>query len=166
MPAVFLTLAWVRCVWEDDVLIQAETWRDCHDYPHYRFQCSFLSQSVLCHIQVETVQYKNINFTTWDVSGRNKIRPYDLIPHFTSRPGCGDIITKTRPESSSWLIRMTAIAFLKRRYPLLPLCSLNKQDELHRLMRENELQNTVLLVLANKQGPLFFMTGNRRFIRV
>lgn len=61
---------------------------------------------------------------------------------------------------------MTAIAFLKRRYPLLPLCSLNKQDELHRLMRENELQNTVLLVLANKQGPLFFMTGNRRFIRV
>lgn len=35
---------------------------------------------VLCHLtasgfNVETVEYKNVNFTVWDVGGQSKIRP-------------------------------------------------------------------------------------------
>merc|ERR1712107_810968 len=51
-----------RCCREDHDPVQAQAWRDCHHYSHY-------------WVHVETVEYKNICFTVWDVGGQDKIRP-------------------------------------------------------------------------------------------
>jgi GTPase SAR1 family protein len=34
-----------------------------------------LPPSLRCRFNVETVEYKNISFTVWDVGGQDKIRP-------------------------------------------------------------------------------------------
>lgn len=70
---------------------------------------------------VETVEYKNISFTVWDVGGQDKIRP--LWRHYFQNTqgewrGCGPqerlevpsapILTPTaRQVSSSWLTATT-----------------------------------------------------------
>nr|CAX72019.1 ADP-ribosylation factor 1-like protein [Schistosoma japonicum] len=76
---------------------------------------------------VETLQYKNINLTVWDVGGQDKIRP--LWRHyFQNTQGLIFVVDSNDSER----IREAA-------------------DELHRMLREDELRDAVLLVLANKQ---------------
>ncbi|GAB1598240.1 ADP-ribosylation factor 4-like [Argonauta hians] len=76
---------------------------------------------------VETVEYKNINFTVWDVGGQDRIRP--LWRHyFQNTQGLIFVIDSNDRE------RMTEAA-----------------DELQKMLSEDELKDAVLLVFANKQ---------------
>ncbi|KAJ2089842.1 Arf GTPase arf1 [Coemansia sp. RSA 986] len=76
---------------------------------------------------VETVEYKNISFTVWDVGGQDKIRP--LWRHyFQNTQGIIFVV------DSNDLDRMN-----------------EARDELQRMLNEDELRNAALLVFANKQ---------------
>jgi len=76
---------------------------------------------------VETVEYKNICFTVWDVGGQDKIRP--LWRHyFQNTQGLIFVVDSNDRE------RIT-----------------EAQDELQKMLQEDELREAVLLVFANKQ---------------
>ncbi|EEC09976.1 ADP ribosylation factor 79F, putative [Ixodes scapularis] len=74
---------------------------------------------------VETVEYKNICFTVWDVGGQDKIRP--LWRHYFQN-------TQVCPFSILWPV-------------LMPICLCPFVGQLN----EDELRDAVLLVFANKQ---------------
>ena len=76
---------------------------------------------------VETVEYKNICFTVWDVGGQDKIRP--LWRHYFQNTQ-GLIFVVDSNDSN----RIDAA-----------------RDELHRMLQEDELRDSILLVFANKQ---------------
>jgi len=76
---------------------------------------------------VETVEYKNINFTVWDVGGQDKIRP--LWRHyFQNTQGLIFVVDSNDKE------RITEAA-----------------EELNKMLNEDELRDAALLVFANKQ---------------
>ncbi|XP_078486140.1 ADP-ribosylation factor 2 [Ciona intestinalis] len=76
---------------------------------------------------VETVEYKNISFTVWDVGGQDKIRP--LWRHyFQNTQGLIFVVDSNDCE------RLT-----------------EAQEELTRMVNEDELRDAALLVFANKQ---------------
>ncbi|BBN07518.1 protein MpARFD2 [Marchantia polymorpha subsp. ruderalis] len=75
---------------------------------------------------VETVQYKNINFTVWDVGGQHKIRQLWKY-YFSGIQGLIFVVDSTDKE------RIT-----------------EARDELHNLINDPELSHVTLLVLANK----------------
>ena len=71
---------------------------------------------------VETVEYKNISFTVWDVGGQDKIPP--LWRHyFQNTQGLIFLVDSNDRE----------------------------REELMRMLAEDELRDAVLLVFANKQ---------------
>ncbi|OMJ22500.1 ADP-ribosylation factor 1, partial [Smittium culicis] len=76
---------------------------------------------------VETVEYKNINFTVWDVGGQDKIRPLWRY-YFQNTQGIIFVIDSNDRERVN-----------------------EARDELHQLLNEDELRDSLLLVLANKQ---------------
>ncbi|XP_054632554.1 ADP-ribosylation factor 4-like [Dunckerocampus dactyliophorus] len=76
---------------------------------------------------VETVEYKNISFTVWDVGGQDKIRP--LWRHyFQNTQGLIFVVDSNDRE------RLAEAA-----------------DELSKMLQEQELKDAILLVFANKQ---------------
>ncbi|XP_067685220.1 ADP-ribosylation factor 4-like [Haliotis asinina] len=76
---------------------------------------------------VETVEYKNISFTVWDVGGQDKIRP--LWRHyFQNTQGLIFVVDSNDSE------RLT-----------------EAKDELIKMLQEDELRESVVLVFANKQ---------------
>ncbi|XP_050204629.1 ADP-ribosylation factor 1-like isoform X1 [Mercurialis annua] len=76
---------------------------------------------------VETVDYKNVSFTVWDVGGQDKIRP--LWRHyFQNTQGLIFVVDSNDRERIS-----------------------EARDELHRMLSEEELRVATLLVFANKQ---------------
>lgn len=76
---------------------------------------------------VETVEYKNICFTVWDVGGQDKIRP--LWRHyFQNTQGLIFVVDSNDRER---------------------ICE--AQDELQKMLSEDELRDAVLLLFANKQ---------------
>ncbi|XP_046373156.1 ADP-ribosylation factor 2-like [Haliotis cracherodii] len=76
---------------------------------------------------VETVEYKNISFTVWDVGGQDKIRP--LWRHyFQNTQGLIFVVDSNDRERLQ-----------------------EARDELNRMLNEDELREAVLLVFANKQ---------------
>uniref|UniRef100_A0A8R7PWJ6 ADP-ribosylation factor n=1 Tax=Triticum urartu TaxID=4572 RepID=A0A8R7PWJ6_TRIUA len=76
---------------------------------------------------VETVEYKNISFTVWDVGGQDKIRP--LWRHyFQNTQGLIFVVDSNDRERV-----------------------VEARDELHRMLNEDELRDAVLLVLALQQ---------------
>ncbi|KAI9225135.1 putative ADP-ribosylation factor [Blastocladiella britannica] len=76
---------------------------------------------------VETVEYKNISFTVWDVGGQDKIRP--LWRHyFQNTQGIIFVVDSNDRERIN-----------------------EARDELQRMLNEDELRNAILLVFANKQ---------------
>ncbi|KAL0454613.1 UNVERIFIED_CONTAM: ADP-ribosylation factor 2 [Sesamum latifolium] len=92
---------------------------------------------------VETVEYKNISFTVWDVGGQDKGTPF-----CTSGKGC----------ISSYIYLTTVEALLPEHEGLIFVVDSNDRDrvveardELHRMLNEDELRDAVLLVFANKQ---------------
>jgi ADP-ribosylation factor protein 1 len=76
---------------------------------------------------VETVEYKNISFTCWDVGGRDKIRA--LWRHYYQNTQALIFVVDSNDRD-----RMD-----------------HAKDELQRMLQEDELQDCVLLVFANKQ---------------
>ncbi|CAO3593099.1 unnamed protein product [Absidia cylindrospora] len=76
---------------------------------------------------VETVEYKNISFTVWDVGGQDKIRP--LWRHyFQNTEGIIFVVDSNNCD-----------------------CVSEARDELQRMLNEDELRDSLLLVFANKQ---------------
>eukprot|EP00483_Globobulimina_turgida_P002736 UN02741 len=80
---------------------------------------------------VENVEYKNLKFTVWDVGGQQTIR--QLWKHYYSNT---DGIIFVLDANDTKRIRGNEH------------CA---KEELHRLMNEAELEQCILLVLANKQ---------------
>lgn len=78
---------------------------------------------------VETVEYRNLKFTVWDVGGQSKLRP--LWRHY---------YTGTQ-----------ALIFVVDSNDTDPDRMELAQQELHRLLQNDELHDAVVLVLANKQ---------------
>ncbi|KAL3523574.1 hypothetical protein ACH5RR_016408 [Cinchona calisaya] len=76
---------------------------------------------------VETVEYKNISFTVWDVGGQDKIRP--LWRHYFHNTLGLVFVVDSNDRDHVFEAR----------------------DELHRMLNEDELRDVVLLVFANKQ---------------
>ncbi|GFO37894.1 ADP-ribosylation factor 1 [Plakobranchus ocellatus] len=76
---------------------------------------------------VETVEYKNISFTVWDVGGQDKIRP--LWRHyFQNTQGLIFVVDSNDRERIG-----------------------EAKEEIMRMLNEDELRNAKLLVFANKQ---------------
>ncbi|XP_019856719.1 PREDICTED: uncharacterized protein LOC100633329 [Amphimedon queenslandica] len=76
---------------------------------------------------VETVEYKNISFTVWDVGGQDKIRP--LWRHyFQNTQGLIFVVDSNDRERAT-----------------------EAKEELARMLNEDELRDACLLVFANKQ---------------
>ncbi|XP_015916300.1 ADP-ribosylation factor 4 [Parasteatoda tepidariorum] len=76
---------------------------------------------------VETVEYKNICFTVWDVGGQDKIRP--LWRHyFQNTEGLIFVVDSNDRDRIA-----------------------EAQDELSKMLKEDELSEAVLLIFANKQ---------------
>jgi len=76
---------------------------------------------------VETVEYKNISFTVWDVGGQDKIRP--LWRHyFQNTQGLIFVVDSNDRERVG-----------------------EARDELQRMLSEDELKDATLLIFANKQ---------------
>eukprot|EP00931_Biecheleriopsis_adriatica_P093769 TRINITY_DN6748_c0_g1_i1.p1 TRINITY_DN6748_c0_g1~~TRINITY_DN6748_c0_g1_i1.p1 ORF type:complete len:549 (+),score=106.15 TRINITY_DN6748_c0_g1_i1:48-1649(+) len=76
---------------------------------------------------VETVEYKNISFTVWDVGGQDKIRP--LWRHYYEGTNGLIFVVDSNDRERVELAR----------------------EELHSILREDAMQGVVLLVFANKQ---------------
>lgn len=76
---------------------------------------------------METISYKNVNLTAWDVGGRDKIRP--LYRHyFANTQALIYVIDSNHRERIS-----------------------EARDELNIMLKEDQLRDVILLVLANKQ---------------
>jgi ADP-ribosylation factor protein 1 len=76
---------------------------------------------------VETVEYKNLKFTMWDVGGQDKLRP--LWRHyFQNTNGVIFVVDSNDKERVG-----------------------QSRDELQKMLAEDELREAVLLVFANKQ---------------
>ncbi|XP_002731162.1 uncharacterized protein LOC100371958 [Saccoglossus kowalevskii] len=83
---------------------------------------------------VETVEHKGISFTTWDVGGRGKIRP--LYRHYyANTDGIVFVIDSSDRERFS-----------------------EAKEEMERLIGEDELRESAILVVANKQDLANAMT--------
>eukprot|EP00483_Globobulimina_turgida_P000368 UN00368 len=90
---------------------------------------------------VEQVEYKNINFTVWDVGGQDKIRP--LWRHYyRNTQGIIFVVDSADRER----IDDTADKSQHGYNMTLPA-----KEELHSMLQDDELSDAVLLVLANKQ---------------
>uniref|UniRef100_A0A667ZN23 ARF GTPase 5 n=1 Tax=Myripristis murdjan TaxID=586833 RepID=A0A667ZN23_9TELE len=82
---------------------------------------------ILMGFNVETVEYKNICFTVWDVGGQDKIRP--LWRHyFQNTQGLIFVVDSNDKERVA-----------------------ESAEELSKMLQEDELRDAVLLVFANKQ---------------
>merc|ERR1711907_918183 len=76
---------------------------------------------------VETVEYKNISFTVWDVGGQDKIRP--LWRHYyQGTQGLIFVVDSNDRDRAQ-----------------------DAQEELMKMLNEDEMRDAVLLVFANKQ---------------
>ncbi|PVD30194.1 hypothetical protein C0Q70_09456 [Pomacea canaliculata] len=83
---------------------------------------------------VETVNYKNLHLTVWDIGGRDKMRP--LIRHYY--PGTDALIFVVDSGDRERLSYVT--------------------EELHNILREYELEGVPVAIMANKQDLANCMT--------
>jgi small GTP-binding protein len=82
---------------------------------------------IISGFNVETVEYKNIQFTVWDVGGQDKIRP--LWRHyFQNTQGIIFVVDSNDRDRV-----------------------VEAREELQRMLNEDELRDAILLVFANKQ---------------
>merc|ERR1712070_1124361 len=76
---------------------------------------------------VEKVEYKNINFTVWDIGGQDKIRKLWRY-YYQNTQGLIFVVDSNDRESIE-----------------------DARDELAKMLSEDEMRDAVLLVIANKQ---------------
>eukprot|EP01084_Bolivina_argentea_P183966 317382_1 len=91
---------------------------------------------------VETVEYKNINFTVWDVGGQDKIRP--LWKHYYQNTQGIIFVVDSNDRERICDVNGVQSGLKYDRDD-------NARDELHRMLAEDELRDAVLLIFANKQ---------------
>ncbi|CAM8940703.1 unnamed protein product [Rhodiola kirilowii] len=93
----------------------------------YKFKLGEIATTIpAIGFNVETVEYKNISSTIWDVGGQDKIRP--LWRHyFQNTQGLIFVVDNNDRDRV-----------------------VEARDELHRMLTECDLRDAVLLVLANK----------------
>eukprot|EP01084_Bolivina_argentea_P073975 134209_1 len=96
---------------------------------------------------VETVEYKNINFTVWDVGGQHKIRP--LWRHYYANTQAVIFVVDSNDVER---VDGTGAG------PSLDMEDTAKQ-ELHRVLADDELKDAAVLVFANKQDLPNAMTA-------
>merc|ERR1719208_318496 len=84
---------------------------------------------------VETVEYKNLSFTVWDIGGQDKIRP--LWRHYYQGTHGLIFVVDSNDRDRSDLAR----------------------EELTKTLNEDEMRDAVLLVFANKQDLPNAMTA-------
>jgi len=85
---------------------------------------------------VETIEYKRLQFTVWDVGGQNKIRP--LWRHYyQNTQGIIFVVDSNDRERIE-----------------------ESRQELHGMLNEDELRDAILLVFANKQDLPNAMKAN------
>ena len=90
------------------------------------------------------MEYKNIQFTVWDVGGQDKIRP--LWRHyFQNTQGIIFVVDSNDRDRV-----------------------VEAREELQRMLNEDELRDALLLVFANKQDlpvcfPLWWTSAGRRY---
>ena len=85
---------------------------------------------------VETVEYKNISFTVWDIGGQDKIRSLWRL-YYQETQGLIFVVDSSDRERVA-----------------------EAKNELFRLLKEEELQDAVLLIFANKQDLPNRMTSS------
>ncbi|XP_078656668.1 E3 ubiquitin-protein ligase TRIM23-like [Branchiostoma floridae x Branchiostoma belcheri] len=90
-------------------------------------QDEFMQTIPTIGFNVETVEYKNLKFTIWDVGGKPKLRP--LWKHYY-----------LNTQAVIFVVDSVDCARIDEAY-----------DELSKLLAEKELREAVLLVFANKQ---------------
>ncbi|XP_035699322.1 E3 ubiquitin-protein ligase TRIM23-like [Branchiostoma floridae] len=90
-------------------------------------QDEFMQTIPTIGFNVETVEYKNLKFTIWDVGGKPKLRP--LWKHYY-----------LNTQAVIFVVDSADCARIDETY-----------DELSKLLAEKELREAVLLVFANKQ---------------
>ncbi len=125
---------WFSSLRQDDDSVQAEAGRGGHHHPHNVSECLLVWLRVAhlcppCHsgFNVESVQYKNISFTVWDVGGQDKIRP--LWRHYyEDAQGVIFVVDSNDPGRFG-----------------------EARGELQSMLNEAELRDAALLVYANKQ---------------
>lgn len=130
----------IGCGRKDDHPVQAETRRDRDHHSHNRYVLTIIifqkalgrsrvrgSYVYIAGFNVETVEYKNIQFTVWDVGGQDKIRP--LWRHyFQNTQGIIFVVDSNDRDRV-----------------------VEAREELQRMLNEDELRDALLLVFANKQ---------------
>lgn len=98
--------------------------------------------------QVETVQYKSLTMVTWDVGGRDKIRP--LWRHYYQSGNGTQGPSLVAPHLPHSYNRDAGLIFV------VDSNDRERMDEaaqeLAKILREDELRDVKLLVLCNKQG--------------
>jgi len=95
--------------------------------PEYRYPNTQYWRPFFSGFNVETVEYKNIQFTVWDVGGQDKIRP--LWRHyFQNTQGIIFVVDSNDRDRV-----------------------VEAREELQRMLNEDELRDAILLVFANKQ---------------
>ena len=85
---------------------------------------------------VETVQYKRLTFTMWDIGGQDKIRP--LWRHYYDGTDAVIFVVDANDRDRADLVT----------------------SELHKMLAAPELQDSALLILANKQDLPQSMTAS------
>lgn len=115
---------------------------------------------------VETVTYKNVKFNVWDVGGQDKIRP--LWRHYfsgTLRPipleAQTSLLAMSRRPSSPAPMSSAANLSLYQQIGTQGLIFVvdssdrnrmeEARQELHRIINDREMKDSLLLVFANKQ---------------
>ena len=84
---------------------------------------------------VETVEYKNLNFTVWDVGGQDKIRPLWRYYYQGTNALIYVVDSNDRDRTE------------------------DAREELMKMLNEDEMRDAVLLVFANKQDLPNAMTA-------
>lgn len=99
----------------------------CATYPVTDILTAIFLTHLPSGFNVETVEYKNIQFTVWDVGGQDKIRP--LWRHyFQNTQGIIFVVDSNDRDRV-----------------------VEAREELQRMLNEDELRDAMLLVFANKQ---------------
>ena len=100
---------------------------------------------------VETLEYKNIAFTVWDVGGQEKLRA--LWRHYFANTQARGAIRRNSAQFGAILLSPypfpQALIFVVDSSDRARLQE--AAEELHRLIHEEELKDALLLVFANKQ---------------
>lgn len=113
---------------------------------------------------VETVTYKNVKFNVWDVGGQDKIRP--LWRHYFSGEWNAAARASLVIFCCSVLMKLVGTQGL---IFVVDSCDRTRMDEarqeLHRIINDREMKDSLLLVFANKQDLKEGMRiATRRFL--